>query len=178
MIPGRKIKKQNRSTKRLDLTSIKEALRDERCWACLAVVQAHDSGQYFEIIEDDVLVQVVTMPDQNKILARLGAPGSGSNSGVWSIPKSGSEVIVVVPSGRLEFQPVIVACYSSGGLPDGVAENVTVIANGEVLVHDGDGGTEPLVKKSEFEAHVHGTGVGPSSTPSAPITGTTVLKAK
>jgi hypothetical protein len=40
------------------------------------------------------------------------------------------------------------------------------------------GGNQALVTKAEFDAHVHGTSGagGPSTTPSAPITGTTVLK--
>jgi hypothetical protein len=159
------------------MASIKDALKDRRAWAALGVEETQAGGAPFTIDEDDIIVHVTLMPEGTQIKARMAVPGSGATTGVWSIPKSGTEVLVIVPMGEYEFMPAIAACYSSGGLPDGVAENVTVIANGEVIIHDGNGGAEPLVTRTEFNNHIHGTGTGPSAPPAA-ITGTTVLKAK
>lgn len=178
-------KRRKVGAKRLDLSDFRAALRDRRVWTGVGVVyKPSGESQHYEIVSEsgtnvDVLVDVLLKPNDLDITCRLGAPGGGPAAGLWAIPPEGSEVVVILPEGELDFMPVIVATLSTGEIPDGVAPNVTVIANGEVLIHDGNGGSEPLVTKSEFDAHVHGTGTGPSGIPSnSPITGTTVLKAK
>lgn len=180
----RRTKRPKKATKRLDMTAMREALRDDRVWCGLGLVVQGDQasgGLHFEIEEDDVLVEVELVPNEERITARLGAPAGGSGIGVWAVPSVGTEVVVLIPTGDIAFMPCIVATLSSGDLPDGVAENVTVIANGQVLIHDGNGGTDQLVTKTAYAAHVHPTGVGPSSTPDngpASTSYTQVLKAK
>lgn len=176
----KKSKRGKLGAKRFDPSDLRELVKDRRLWCAMGVViEPEGGGSHFDLDGEDVLIEVETQPDLIDVTARLGFGFGGPNIGMYAIPPVGTEVVLLMPSGRLDFMPVVVGMLSTGDLPDGVAENVTVIANGEVLVHDGNGGTEPLVKKSEFDAHMHPTGTGPSGIPSnSPITGTTVLKAK
>ena len=189
----RKSKRSKPPRHRLDMTAMKEALLDGRIWTGMGLVKNGDDGNYFEFYEDDILIDVELMPNEEHIQARLGCIAGGTGAvGIWGIPSLGSEVAVLVPTGELEFGASIVAVLSSGALPDGIEPNVTVFANGKVLVHDGAGGAEPLCKKSEFDGHKHsaflgGTGsvAAQTSVPSsdgagtpAPIVGTEVLESK
>jgi hypothetical protein len=184
------MKRRRGGAKRLDLAPLKEILKDRRCWTCMGtVVVPEGESSHFEIIttdgQQDVLVDVETQPEGLDLTARL------NDAAIWRIPNVGDEVAIVIPAGELDFMPIIVATCASGTLPDGVAENVTVIANGQVLIHDGAGGAEELVKKSEFDAHKHSgllggtaSALAQTTVPSdalhapAPITGTSILKAK
>lgn len=172
-------------TRRVDLTPLKEALKDNRVYARLGLVTAEDAPSHFELDGEDLLVEVTLVPDDVRVTCRMATVGGGPGQGLWFVPPVGSEVAVLVPDGELESGPMIVGVLSTGSLPDGVAEGVTVIANSsKVLVHDGNGGAAPLPTLEEFRNHTHGTGVGPS-TPTTdpipgvgPITGTAVLEAK
>ena len=110
--------------------------------------------------------------------ARMGCYGAGANAGIWVLPPLGAEVAVVFPEGELTGGPIIVGILSTGNVPDGIAADTMVIASGQVLINDGNGGATALPTLQEFNQHTHPTGVGPSSTPTTPATGTSVLKAK
>lgn len=185
-----KPKRGNRGSKVLDLTTIKEALKDSRQWTAIGVVaKPEDGGPHYEIVGDnaDVMVEVVLMPEHVRLQARLAG-------GMWIVPDVGDEVAVIIPSGEIDFMPVI-TCILSHALPSsqGPAPQTIVIARGagsQVLIHDGAGGAEALVKKSEFDGHKHhapvlvGASYGVTTDPTAQtggapsVTGTTVLKAK
>lgn len=153
-------------------------------YTLIGLVVSPEGASHFELIKKsgqivDVLIEVETQPDQLDLTCRLGSVAGGPAAGVWTVPPVGTEVAIICPNGKLDFQPVIVGILSTGNVPDGVAEGVTVIANGEVLIHDGSGGAAPLPTKAEFDAHTHPTAMGLSGPPSnSPIVGTTVLKAK
>lgn len=184
-----KPKRGGRPTKRLDLTDLRHLLRDHRQWTALGVViKPDDGGEHWEIVgaNEDIMVEVALQPTQEVVSARLAA-------GMWVVPNVGDEVAVILPAGELDFMPVI-TCVLGSSVPSsqGPQPNRIVIVRGEVLVHDGAGGAEPLVKRSEFHKHTHltaGTGVPvpPSSiVPTTPqqtaldtsFPGTTVFKAK
>lgn len=178
------LKRQRAGAKRLDLAPLREVLRDRRCWACLGVVTTPPgAASHYQILPGaggglDVLVEVVTQPDGLDLTCRLGATG-GAGAGVWQIPREGDEVLVAIPAGAVDFMPAIVAVLASGEIPDGVAPGVIVVASDQVLIHDGSGGAEPLVTKSQYDAHTHSSGAGQTSPPdNAATSGTTVLKAK
>lgn len=183
----RRTKRPKRANRRLDLSAMREVLRDQRVWCGLGLV-VKDGDSHWRFDEDDVLVEVELQPSEERMTCRLGSVAGGSAHGVWAVPPEGTEVAVLIPDGEFEAEPIIVATLSSGALPasEGVGEDRTIIVNGEVLIHDGSGGTEPLVKKSEFDAHTHTTTAtvntgspGVLSAPdNSPITGTTILKAK
>ena len=168
-------------TRSVDLAAIRELLSDG-CPTKLGLVVERD-GSHFEITEDDVLLRVDLVPEEIPVDCRL-AQGAGAGLGFWAIPGPGTEVAVIIPDNDARCGPVVVGILSSGGLPDGVGPNVTVIAMAEVLIHDGAGGAEPLPTLAEFKQHVVQTAFGPSGPPIdpipglGPITGTTVLKAK
>jgi len=174
----RNMKRQRTRSKRLDLAPLKEILKDRRCWVCMGVVVVPDGeSSHFELVDGDVLVDVETQPDQEDMTCRLAGSG-GNDRGLWQIPNVGDEVMVVLPAGEREFMPTIIGVLSTGKTPNGVAANVTVIADGEVQIHN-NGAVDSLVKKLAYSAHVHPTGTGPSGPPdnaSAPASYTTVLK--
>lgn len=177
--------------KRLDLSGLREVLRDERQWAALGVVTDIDGNGavQFDTNGDgsirDILVDVVTQPDEKEIVCRLAG---GSSVGVIVCPNEGDEVLVVMPDGRADFHPVIAAILSSQSIPNpagqGPATGRTVIVSGEVFIHDGNGGAERLATLAELQGHIHPTPVGPTDealpTTKAgdPIVGTQVLQAK
>lgn len=138
-----------RPTKRLDLSDVKEALRDTRQWTALGIVaEGPDGSPHWEVVGDnaDVMVEVVIQPDQVPLFCRLAA-------GMWIVPDVGDEVAVIVPAGELDFMPVI-TCILSHALPtaQGPQPQRIVIVRGEVLIHDGAGGAVPLAYKSDVEA--------------------------
>ena len=150
-------------TKKIKTASAREALMDFRCWACLAIVEER-GGSHFEVTEDDIIVYISMMPSEEPIDARMGTVGGGEGVGVWFIPPPGSEVAVIIPDGEVESDPIIVGVLSSGSLPDGIEDGVTVIANTKnVLITDGKGNHDQLVTRKAYAAHIHPTGVGPSS---------------
>lgn len=188
VVKGRKRKR--KGTKRFDPSDLKEILKDRRSWNVLATVIVPDEqDSHFELVVKDgvlvdILVDVVTHPGGVELTCRLKG---GSGAGIIEIPNVDDEVIVAIPEGQIEFCPTIVAFLSSQSIPnptgEGPALNRTVIVNGEVMIHDGTGGTEPLCKKSEFDGHTHTTTGGTTGSAAtiggaAAITGTTVLKAK
>lgn len=119
--------------------------------------------------------------------------------GFSSVPMPGSEAVVVFPGGDRGHPLVVVVddrrfrpkdgdpgdvhLYHKDGavilLKEGGDIVVSAKPGGQVLVDDGSGGTEPLITKSQFDAHVHPTGTGPSGVPNnAATSGTTVIKGK
>lgn len=187
------------SSKRLDLTDMKRALGVDgiKLWCAIAIVQAPQGEQHFEVLTDDVHVEVVTQPSLIPLTCRLAA-------GIWRIPDPGEEVVVLIPEGEIAFMPILVDVLSSGSVPttQGPALDTAVIARPHVLIHDGSGGANPLPTLASLQAsidklnalmdkyiaHTHigvTTGVGTSGVPSdVAIThaddavGTTVLEAK
>jgi hypothetical protein len=187
-------------SKKLDMSDLRKLVADNRIWGVLGIVYAPAGQQHYSIEEGDVLVEVETVPDQLDMTCRLGSAFGGAGRGIWDVPPVGSEVLVMVPSGRIDFQPTIVSVLSSGAVPAGIQEGRTIIVSGEVLIYDGDPGeAEPVAKKSdvervrdEFIGHVHGPGPAPpfpttgplegpaGTTPivSIDVNGTTILKSK
>lgn len=178
--------KRHKATRKADLTFIKEALRDRRCWGCLGVV-VDDGGGHWGFIDGDVIVDIELQPSEERISAVMGSPAGGLGAGIWSIPPVGSEVIVLVPDGEFDFQPTIVAVTNGETQPNGLSENTIVIqapVGGEVIVHDGDNTAKALAFQddlaelaSTFLSHTHisgspGSPTGPplaSATPRVPF---------
>lgn len=178
--------------KRVDLTNIAKTMEQlgfaRGLFSCLGVVkEAEDGGLHFDLDGEDLTVDVELQPSGTTITARLGTVGGSFGAGVWWIPPIGSEVLVAVPDGDIDFQPIIVAQYSSGSVPSDVEAGSVVIAcapGTKIYLHDGSGGADPLPTLNEFKMHTHPTGVGPSGPTIdpipgvGPITGTTVVEAK
>jgi hypothetical protein len=181
--------------KRLELGPMREALRDRRAWTRLGVVIAPEGGgPHWRIVGDnaDILVEVELMPTSEVVEARL------MGGGMHIVPDLGEEVLVCLPEGELTWMPTIVAILNNAStMPDaggqGPAPQRIVIArpNATVLIHDGSGGAEELVKRSEFLSHGHPiVATGATSPTTGPVTalephgsaatfpGTLVLKAK
>lgn len=137
-----------RASKRLDLTDLRAAFRDQRMWCSVGiVVDPGDGSPHFEVLVDDVHVEVILQPSLVPVTCRLSA-------GLWRVPDIGEEVMVQIPEGALEFMPTITDVLSSGTVPttQGPAPGRTLIVRQEVVIHDGGGGAEPLVQLSQLQA--------------------------
>lgn len=151
-----------KASRRLDLSSMKEALRDRRCWTCMGLVVVGEDGNHFEIDENaDVLVEVQVQPSQDRLTCRLGSVAGGPGRGVWSIPPVGTEVAVIVPDGQLDFMPIIVATLSTGEVPPDLDETTIVMANnlGDIaIIPSGDvklgsaSATEQALRGNSFQS--------------------------
>jgi len=106
------------SAKRLDLTDVREALKDGRVSPALGVVwQPPDQPSHFDLEPDqggtstDVLVHVQKMPNEEPLLCYLAC------GGLWRIPPVGSVVALIIPDGELDAGAVIVGVLASGAPP-------------------------------------------------------------
>lgn len=121
-------KRPRKGPKRLDLTDLRQLLRDERVHAQLAVVTVpDDTTSHWRKDGGDILVEVVTVPRGIELTCRLGAGAGALGMGLWRVPAVGTEVAVLVPDGEPGFQPTIVACLSSGGAPARAGDDRTVL---------------------------------------------------
>lgn len=170
-------------TVRFDRAAWRELMDAGQIHAARGIV-VQEGASHFELVEGgaDVLVDVELQPSGERITARLGGLGGGPAAGIWAIPPVGAEVVILVPDGDLEAGAVIVACESTGSVPDGLGPTTIVIcppAGGQVLVHDGDAGEAvELATKADLDAlaeyvnvqfdasagHVHVTPSGPTTT--------------
>jgi hypothetical protein len=149
----RKTKYGLRGSRKFQLNDLKDVLKDGRVWTAIGVVvKPEGESTHFEITTTDVFVEVQLLPDQEQVLCILAC-----SAGVWMVPPLGSTVAVLVPTGELQADPVIVGILQTPG--DGLTDTTVIVqapAGGQVLIHDGDSGSvEPVVRKSEFEAHTH-----------------------
>lgn len=153
-----------RGAKRINPADLRAIVGDNRMWCSLGVVTESSEDQdsdYYELIPGsdgqlkDVLIEVLLVPSNIPITARL--KGIAQGIGVITIPSLGDEVIVDIPDAAVDWMPSIVAVLSTGSIPNpdgqGPAPRRVLIVADDVLVHDGSGGAEPLVRKSEFDAH-------------------------
>lgn len=152
-------------SKRLDVSQLRDLLKDHRLWVSLGIVSTpEDGGQHWELVpgadgSTDINVEVLLAPSNVSVTARLG--GAAGGAGIWQVPPLGAEVVVNFPDGRLDWMPVIVAQLSTGNVPNpngqGPSPTNLVIAvqpGSKVFVHDGTGGAAELATKADLEAHV------------------------
>ncbi len=111
--------------------------------------------------------------------------------GFNSVPFPGAEVVVVFPNGDQTNGLVVATAdrryrptdwdegdagvYNSSGAVvrlKGADIEVNPGPGGIVYVRSEGGSAEPVVKKAEYDAHVHPSGVGPTGVPSVPAVGT------
>lgn len=187
-LPKRRFARKPKS-KRFDTTGMVKTLEDlgfaRGLFSAVGVVLDSDGdGSHFELDDEDLLVEVELQPSGIQLTARVSTVASGPGAGIWRVPPVGAEVLVSIPDGDLDFQPVITGWYSTGSLPEGVAEDTLVIAapaGGTILLHDGSGDAKELVFKEAYEAHTHPTAFGPSGVANnalAAASYTAVTKAK
>ena len=144
----RQSKRRGRRAKRVDPQVIADALKDRRVWTVLGVVVVPEGGSsHFRTVERggkivDVLVEVETSPGLLDLTCRLSSLGAGAASGLWMVPAVGSEVLVAVPDGMIDFQPTIVGVLSSGEVPSRAATEgrMVLVASSEIEI------TAPVVK--------------------------------
>lgn len=119
--------------------------------------------------------------------------------GFSSVPLAGAEAVVLFPNGD-RSHPIVIAATDRANRPTGGEPGQVTVhhykgarvimtadgnvevrpgAGGQVYIRDAGGTADALVKKSEFNAHVHATaGTGTPSVPTVLATGTTKLQAE
>ncbi|MCP4448275.1 MAG: phage baseplate assembly protein V [Myxococcales bacterium] len=118
--------------------------------------------------------------------------------GFNSVPIAGAEAVVLFPNGD-RAHPLIVAVddrrhrptdwdpgdagtYNAAGamvrLKASGDIEVTPGGSGKVYIRSAGGTSDALVTKTEHNLHIHGTGVGPSATPTTQVVGTTKLESE
>lgn len=163
--------------RRFDDSDLKRVVQDRRVWCALGTV----SGD-IEVLVDDagrkmVTMDVVTAPGGVLIRARLGMTGSGG-AYLGTLPEVGDEVLVAVPNGDFEFEPTIISTASHSDPLDMLSADYTtlysskplrIIAPSVSISHDGVT-HEALVRLSDYVAHKHPSGTGPTGTPDNALT--------
>lgn len=152
----------DRGTRRLDMSSVRQAMRDRRYWVGVGLVYQPNGEEHWEIDDDiGVLVNVTLMPDGEPLLCRLAGLGEGGINGVWRIPPVGSEVAVGIPAGDIENDPILLGVLSSGGVPAELDAD-TLVVRGPKVVIIADGAVEVGGKGlTTQDGVVHGTGIDP-----------------
>lgn len=165
-----KPKRSGVGAKRLDLTDLRELLRDRRVWSAVGrVVQPEGGALHWQIVQHegedaDIEIEVVIQPSQVPVTARL------RGGGWWEVPAVDDEVALLVPDGQLDFMPIVIGSLSSNRVPSGdqapSPTNIVIAApaGGKVYVHDGSSGAKSLATADHF--HLDSTG----SPTGAPIT--------
>ncbi len=114
------------ATRELDVQGLREVTRDERLWCLLGRVYEPEGFPHFVVIEEggrvlDVLVEVETFPTRQDLTCRLAAStwAAGPGAGEWYVPAPGTEVIIALPEGAIDFMPTVIAVLSSQDAPRG-----------------------------------------------------------
>jgi hypothetical protein len=117
-----------------DMSSLREAMQDNRVWSAIGVVRAREgSGSHWEKDDElgDVVVDVDLGPDGMPAWCRLA--GGAGDIGVWRVPPPDTEVLVSMPAGDPRSMPTIVRVLSSGTVPSAVDGDVLLVTNTKKL---------------------------------------------
>lgn len=137
--------KANYGARKLSRDVMAQAVRDKRVWVDVGVVRLFDGEtSHFELDGEDLLVDVEIGAEAAPTLCRMATYAGGVGGGVWRVPPVGTEVLVAVPMGDYDADPVIVAVLPSGALPEGIDEQTLVIASPKVRI-DAAGGDITIV---------------------------------
>jgi len=123
-----------------DLNDLRRLLADDRVWCFRGEVwKPPDADSHYRIVDQGaaVLVEVRTKPSKADLTCQLGVPAAGAGQGLWSIPPVGTEVIVSLPDGLVDFHPTIICIIASPSspAPAHVADGKTIlVATGVVEI--------------------------------------------
>ena len=138
--------------RRIDVSSIREVLRDERGWIEIAVV-VKDGDSHFDIEDGAVYVDVELLPEETPMRCNLMSIAGGPGDGIWRVPDIGTVVVVAIPGGDVVGGGIILGTLSTRNVPEGVSTGKTVIVAPEVLVYDtASGDAKELAYKSDVQA--------------------------
>lgn len=138
-----------------DPSDWRKLFADDRAWVVAARVDTHEGEATHFVVDVDavgvrtVFVDVVTVPGDVELRCKIGTLPV-------IIPAVGTEVLVSIPDGRIDFIPAIVGYVTPLGATSGVdaTHGVLVVPNGmKLLVHDGDSGeAHKLPTMADFDA--------------------------
>ena len=167
------MRKGKRGSAGIDLSSLKEAMHDDRIWSAIGIVRAREGeGSHYEVDDGEVLVDVDFGDWVMPVWCPLGGTGGIETAGIWRIPSPGTLVVISVLNGHEADMPCIVATLSSGAVPDALDADTLVVVNTkkikiisleeDVEIEAGDGkkvliggGGHPLPKWDDFMADLN-----------------------
>lgn len=174
------MKRRRGGAKRLNVEHFAAMFADPRSENYVAnVARVGSETTHWRREGNEIIVGVVTVPDGIELEAVLM-----SNGDIWRVPEERAEVLVVVPNKDLGFRPFVVAVTKAPARASDTRtvivapDRIELIAPTIVLSSDGVAG-EPLITKSQFDAHVHPTPSAPgtSGVPNNVATsGTTIVR--
>lgn len=147
-----------KSAKKVDLTQLREALRDGRVWCQLGQVFSPDGGAHWYVDTDNegnrsVMVEVTTMPEGMDLTCRL------ATKPLWYIPAAGSIVVVAIPSGETDHMPSIIGILDAGDADTDIsadrcllASDVDVVVKSGAVLLGGTDASQQLVKGNAYRA--------------------------
>jgi len=153
-----------------DFEPLRRLVADDRVWAVRGVVyKPDDAASHYRIVESggqvtDVIVEVLSSPSKHDLSCSLATVAGGAGVGIWSIPPIGTQVLVALPEGKVDFRPTIVAILSSGQAPSRISDDRTVIvASGtvEITAPKVVLAAHPELVIDQTDGFVHGRGVDP-----------------
>lgn len=187
----RKGKAGSKPTRRFDPGGLRELLigqgQGQATDSAIGKVVAGDDGNAYDLDVvggqlKEITAELEIVPTGERVTARLAAAGASPLRGVFGLPEVGDEFLVIFAAGD-RSNPIGVIPLSGTELPNSAQQatggKLLVIGVEVIATNAEGGGEEPLVRRQEFLDHIHGTGTGPSATPTVQAgIGTTVLRGK
>lgn len=161
----------SRASRYPDFGPLRELVADDRAWVALGTVwQPLNASSHYRVLKDgdvvnEVLVEVLTVPAKRDLTCQLGTVAGGPGRGVWAVPAVGTMVVVVIPDGRVDFAPAIVATLPSGGPGRFDEDKLVIVASGtiEITAPKIVLSSDPTAVVDATDGLVHGRGIDPFS---------------
>jgi hypothetical protein len=123
------MKRWAKPAKHMDMTGLAEAVRDQRQWCAFGKVGKGPNGEpHFEIDQEnqEILLSVYLQPDQ-QWMPCLFATAGGAGAVLVTIPEEGDQVAIIIPSGEIDFLPMVVAVVPARPLHARISTQRTVL---------------------------------------------------
>ncbi len=142
-------------TRSLSPHNLRKLVRDKRTHVTEAiVVKPPDEEAHWEVVDGMLLVHCEETISRKPYTCRM--PGAAIGRGVLMVPPVGTIVGVIVPGGSVSADPMIVAWFESGTIPDEFDENVVLVCGPNVTIVAADGGKVRLGSGDANQSVVRG----------------------
>lgn len=155
--------RRSRGAKRLPAEDLRELLKDGRLWVVRGTVFVPPGATTHWRLDRDkagkreVLVEVETAPHKHDLTCKLATSGGG---GLWHVPAVGTQVLVEVPDGEVDDEPVIVGVLEEPPARASTDRTILVdparveVAAPDVRLGDGDA-SHPVGRGDRLESKLN-----------------------
>lgn len=132
-------KRAQHATQRMDVSTLKQVLRDERVWAGRGkVIKPEGASSHWSVDTTGgkrrLLVEVELMPSGQDITCKLATVGGGAGKGLWFVPAVGSIVRVQLADGALDGYPAIVAVEDCGAADSDITDGRALLVAADIVL--------------------------------------------